>query len=52
MKRYILLTNNDITNLILGNEIKHDISGVGEVHFMLKEHFMKSLSEDDPDEED
>lgn len=52
MKRYILFTNEDIKNLSNGDDIKHFISGVGEVHFMSKEHFMKSLSEDDPDEED
>lgn len=47
MKKYILLTNEELKTLLNGGEIRHSISGVGELYFMSQECFMKSIDEDD-----
>ena len=44
-EKYILLTNEELKTLLDGGEIKHSISGVGEIYFMSRECFMKSIDE-------
>lgn len=43
MKRYILFTEEELTKLMNGEEIKHQISNVGTLYFMSKESFAKSI---------
>lgn len=57
MKRYILFTQEELTDMLNGREIDHDISEVkaGEkLYFMCKEHFLDKCESDEvtdkPDE--
>ena len=42
MKRYVLFTTDELRKLINGDEIKHHISGTGDLYFMSKYYFEKA----------
>jgi hypothetical protein len=46
MKQYVLFSDEELEVLKHGGEIKHHISGVGEMHFISKEAFRKACTED------
>lgn len=49
MKQYVLFDEEELEALKNGKEIKHHISGVGELYFISKEAFRKTCIEEDHD---
>lgn len=45
MKQYVLFSEEELEALKCGKEIKHHISGVGEIHFISKAAFQKLCKE-------
>lgn len=49
MKQYVLFSEEELEALTNGEEIKHHISGVGDIYFTSKEAFRKTCIEEEVD---